>query len=201
MTVTSASQLTVPYEGTQVPAVGTYAIDTAHSTVEFVARHMMVSKVRGRFGEFSGAITIAEDPDQSHVEVTIDAGSISTGNPDRDGHLRSSDFFDVESHPTIEFRSTKVEHAGDERWKVQGDLAMHGVTRPVVLDVEFNGASPTPWNTTAIGFTASTEVDREAWGLGWNAALETGGVVVGKRVRIELEVEANPVADADSDAA
>jgi len=194
MTTVTAS-LTKEYEGTQVPQAGTYAIDTSHSTVEFVAKHLMVTKVRGRFAGFRGSVTIGEVPEASQVEVTIDAGTISTGNPDRDAHLRSADFFDVESHPTLEFRSTGVEHVRDEEWDVHGDLTIHGVTRPVVLHVEFNGAATTPWSTTAIGFAAWTEVDREDWGLTWNAALETGGVVVSKKVRIELEVEANPVAE------
>jgi polyisoprenoid-binding protein YceI len=197
---TTAPQLTKEYEGTQVPQAGTYAIDTSHSTVEFVAKHLMVTKVRGRFADFRGTVTIAEVPEASQVEVTIDAASISTGNPDRDAHLRSGDFFDVENHPTLQFRSTGVEHVADGEWKVDGDLTIRGVTRPVTLHVEFNGAATTPWNTTAIGFAAWTEVDREDWGLTWNAALETGGVVVSKKVRIELEVEANPVAG-ESDAA
>jgi polyisoprenoid-binding protein YceI len=192
-TTTPATELTRQYQGTAVPQAGTYALDLAHSTVEFVAKHLMVSKVRGRFSEFSGTVVIGEVPEESHVEVTIEAASISTGNPDRDTHLRSADFFDVENHSTLEFRSTSVEHVDDEQWKVNGELTIRGVTRPVVLNVEFNGAATTPWSTTAIGFAAWTEVDREDWGLTWNAALETGGVVVSKKVRIELEVEANPV--------
>jgi polyisoprenoid-binding protein YceI len=190
MTDTAVAALTRPYRGSSVPSPGEYVIDTAHSSVEFVARHMMVSRVRGRFAGFSGTLTIAEVPEESHVEVTIDPASVSTGDPNRDAHLRSPDFFEVETYPSWDFRSTKVEHAGGEHWKVTGDLTLHGVTRSVVLDVEFSGASPTPWGTNAIGFTASTEVDREDFGLTWNAAIETGGVVVGKRVRIELEVEA-----------
>ena len=191
MTTTSADALTREYKGTAVPAAGEYQIDTAHSTVEFVAKHLMVTKVRGRFADFSGTVTIAEVPEESHVEVTMDAASVSTGNPDRDAHLRSPDFFDVETFPTLGFRSTEVAHDGGDSWKVRGDLTLHGVTKPVVLNVEFSGASPTPWGTKAIGFAAWTEVDREEWGLTWNAALETGGVVVSKKVRLELEVEAS----------
>jgi polyisoprenoid-binding protein YceI len=190
MTTTSTDALTRDYQGTSVPLPGEYRLDTAHSTVEFVAKHLMVARVRGGFADFSGTVTIAEVPEESHVEVTIDAGSISTGNPDRDAHLRSGDFFDVEQFPTLEFRSTEVAHAGGDEWKVTGDLTLHGVTKPVVLQVEFAGASPTPWGTRAVGFTAWAEVDREEWGLTWNAALETGGVVVSKKVRLELEVEA-----------
>ena len=176
--------------GREIPAAGTYTLDPSHSTVEFVARHLMVSKVRGRFNEVQAEITIAEVPEESHVEVTIATASVSTGEPNRDEHLRSADFFDAETYPTMTFRSTKVEPVRHDKWEVTGDLTIRGVTKPVVLDVEFNGAGPTPWGTSAVGFSASTEVDREDWGLTWNAALETGGVVVGKRVRIELEVEA-----------
>lgn len=188
--------LTRQYLGAAVPRAGTYEIDPTHSAVDFVARHLMVSKVRGRFTDFSGTVTIAEEPEQSHVEVRIDPASVATNEPNRDAHLRSADFFDVEQYPTAEFRSTAVEYVDGEHWRVTGDLTLHGVTRPVVLDVEFAGATPTPFGTNAIGFTASTEIDREDWGLGWNAALETGGVVVGKRVRIELEVEASQPTDA-----
>lgn len=191
MTTISTEPLTREYKGTAVPLPGEYAIDTSHSTVEFVAKHLMVAKVRGRFSGFSGTVTIAEAPEESHVEVTIDAASVSTGNPDRDAHLRSADFFDVEQFPTLEFRSTSVAHEGGDDWAVAGDLTLHGVTRPVTLHVEFSGASPTPWGTKAVGFAAWTEVDREEWGLTWNAALETGGVVVSKKVRLELEVEAS----------
>jgi polyisoprenoid-binding protein YceI len=194
MTSTAVTQLTRPYDGGTVPEAGEYTIDPSHSSVEFVARHMMVSKVRGRFGGFSGTVSIGAVPEQSHVEVTIDPATVSTGDPNRDTHLRSADFFEVETFPTWEFKSTKVEHERGENWKVTGDLTLHGVTRPVVLDVEFAGASPTPWGTNAIGFTASTEVDREDFGLTWNAAIETGGVVVGKKIRIELEVEASTAA-------
>jgi polyisoprenoid-binding protein YceI len=188
---TTVTELTRDYEGATVPQAGDYVIDAAHTSVEFVARHMMVSKVRGRFGSFSGTVTIGDVPEASRVEVTIDPASVSTGNPDRDAHLMSPDFFEVETYPSWEFRSTKVEHERGDHWKVTGDLTLHGVTKPVVLDVEFAGASRTPWGTNAIGFTASTEVDREDFGLTWNAALETGGVVVSKKVRIELEVEAS----------
>lgn len=200
MTTAEAPVLTRGYKGANVPQPGTYSIDPAHSSVEFVARHLMVSRVRGRFGEFSGTVTIAEVPEESHVEVTINPASVSTGDPNRDAHLRSPDFFEAETYPEWTFASTKVEHAGGEHWKVTGDLTIHGVTKPVDLDVEFAGASPTPWGTKAIGFTASTDIDREEWGLTWNAAVETGGVVVSKRIRIELEVEAVTPADTSGDA-
>jgi polyisoprenoid-binding protein YceI len=135
-------------------------------------------------------VNVAEVPEESSVEVSIDAGSVDTGQEQRDAHLRSPDFFDVETHPTLTFKSTSVSLAGDDHWKVVGDLTVLGTTRPVVLDVEFDGANITPWGTRAVAFSASTEIDREDWGLTYNQALETGGVVVGKKVRIELNVEA-----------
>ena len=178
------------YEGHQVPTPGTYALDTAHTTIEFVGRHLMITKVRGRFTDFTGELTIGEAPEDSSVAVTIDAASVDSGEPRRDEHLRSADFFDVENHPTISFRSTGVEAGRGGLWKVTGDLTVKDVTRPVVLEVEFDGAQTSPWGDLRVGFSAATELDREAWGLTWNQALETGGVVVGKKVRIELNVEA-----------
>ena len=177
--------------GQQVPEAGEYELDKAHTSVEFVARHLMISKVRGRFNDFSGVINIAEKPEDSSVVVTIDVGSVSTGDAQRDGHLTSPDFFHAESFPTIVFRSTKVEQAKAGEWKVRGDLTVRDVTKPVTLDVEFEGSHPTPWGTTPIGFSASTELDREDYGLTWNQTLETGGVLVGKKIKIELSVEAN----------
>ncbi|MGA2522160.1 MAG: YceI family protein [Acidimicrobiales bacterium] len=189
MTTTAVPTSTRQYRGTQVPAAGTYDLDQAHSAVEFVARHLMITKVRGRFAQFSGSLHVAEVPEDSSVEVTIDAASVDTNQDQRDTHLRSADFLDVENHPTLSFKSTKVELDGDA-WKVTGDLTIVGTTRPVVLDVEFDGANTTPWGTKAIAFTATTEIDREAWGLTYNQALEAGGVVVSKKIRIELNVEA-----------
>ena len=176
--------------GVELPQPGTYAIDRSHSTVEFVGRHLMITKVRGRFAEFDGQIHIADVPEESSTEVTIQAASISTADEKRDGHLVSADFFDVEQHPTIVFRSTGVEPGKGGAWKLNGELTVRGVARPVTLDLEFDGASPDPWGGERIAFTASTDVDREDWGLTWNQALETGGVLVGKKVRIELNVQA-----------
>ena len=189
MTTTTTNPATREYKGTVVPAPGVYDLDQAHTTVEFVARHLMITKVRGRFATFSGSINVAEVPEESSVEVTIDAASINTSQDQRDEHLRSADFFEAEKYPTLTFKSTSVQLDGDT-WKVTGDLTVRDVTRPVVLDVEFDGANTTPWGTQAIAFSAQTEIDREAWGLTYNQALETGGVVVGKKVRIELNVEA-----------
>lgn len=189
-TTNPAAVNTREYKGALVPVAGTYDLDQAHSTVEFVARHLMISKVRGRFAGFSGSVHIAEVPEESSVEVTIDASSVDTSQEQRDAHLRSGDFLDVETYPTLGFKSTSVALDGDNQWKVTGALTIRDTTRPVVLDVEFEGANTTPWGTQAVGFSAATEIDREEFGLTYNQALETGGVVVGKKVRIELNVEA-----------
>lgn len=187
------SQTTTPrtrsLDGLDLPLPGTYHIDRSHSMVEFVGRYLMVTKVRGRFGEFSGQINIAENPLDSSVDVTIDANSIDTGEEKRDGHLRSEDFLAVDKYPALTFKSTRVERSG-AGWKLVGDLTIRDVTREVVLDVEFDGATGDLWGNSRIAFTARTEIDREDWGLNWNAALETGGVLVGRRVSIELTVQA-----------
>ena len=178
------------HQGVQVPQAGTYSLDKGHSTIEFVGRHLMITKVRGRFTEFDGQIAIGDEPADSSVEVTIDVASVESSDEKRDGHLRSPDFLDVENYPTITFRSTKVDMGRDGRVEVTGDLTVKGVTRPVTLDVEFDGAQADPWGGQRLGFSAHTEIDRENWGLTWNVALETGGVLVGKKIRLELNVEA-----------
>jgi polyisoprenoid-binding protein YceI len=173
-----------------IPIAGVYELDAAHTSVEFVARHLMITKVRGRFSGVQGRITIAEDPESSHVEAEIETASLSTGNDDRDAHLRSGDFFDVEHFPTITFRSTAVRPAADGRWEVVGDLTVRDTTRPVTLQVDFDGADISPLGDERIGFSASTNVDREDFGLTWNMALETGGLLVGRTAHLELNVEA-----------
>lgn len=173
-----------------IPVAGVYTIDPAHTSVEFVARHLMITKVRGRFRELSGTITIDQEPERSHVEVEIDVASVDTGDNDRDQHLRSADFFNVADHPRMSFTSTSVMASDSATWHVTGDLTVRGVTRPVMLQVDFDGASTSPAGDERIAFSAATEVDREDWGLAWNMGLEAGGVVVGKRVRIELNVQA-----------
>jgi polyisoprenoid-binding protein YceI len=174
----------------QVPLAGEYAIDQAHTSVEFVVRHMMISNVRGRFREVSGTITVDEVPERSHVEVDINAVSIDTGIGERDRHLRSPDFFDVERHPTIRFKSTKVELAPSGAWVVTGDLTILDVTRPVTLQLSFEGANASATGGERIAFSAAAEVNREDWGLTWNQALEAGGVLIGKKARIEINLEA-----------
>jgi len=175
---------------TTLPVAGTYKLDPSHTSVEFVARHLMISKVRGGFTQPEGTIHIDEVPERSSVEVTIPVDSLNSGDAARDQHLLSADFFDVEKYPTITFKSTAVEHVSFEQWKVTGDLTVHGVTKPVELDVEFEGSVDTPFGDSRIGFSASTEVNREDWGLTWNVALETGGFLVSKTARIEISVQA-----------
>jgi polyisoprenoid-binding protein YceI len=182
--------LTRSVNGVDAPLPGTYVLDTSHTHVGFAARHLMVSKVRGRFTAFSGTITVAEDPAESTVDVAIEAGSIDTRDEQRDGHLRSPDFLDVEKHPELTFHSTTVKSMGGDRWIVEGDLTVREATRPVQLEVTFEGATGDPWGNTRIGLSAKGELDREDFGLTWNVALETGGVLVGKRVVLEIEAEA-----------
>jgi len=172
-----------------LPATGTWTIDPSHSEVSFKVRHLGISKTRGRFGSFRGDIVVADQPEDSRVAVEIDAASIDTKDEGRDTHLRSGDFFDADSFPTLTFVTTGVEAQGD-RWVVTGDLTIRGVTRPVVLDTEIVGLVTDPWGNDRVGFQASAEVNREDFGLTWNAALETGGLLVGKTVQIDLEVEA-----------
>ena len=173
-----------------VPVAGVYELDGAHTSVEFVGRHLMITKVRGRFSDVRGRITIGEEPESSHVEVEIGAASLSSGNDDRDAHLRSPDFFDVERYPTITFRSTAVTALPDSTWEVIGDLTVRDTTRSVTLQVDFDGADISPTGDERIGFSAATDINREDFGLTWNVALETGGMLVGKTARIELAVQA-----------
>jgi polyisoprenoid-binding protein YceI len=173
-----------------IPVAGVYEIDAPHTSVEFIGRHLMITKVRGRFSGVRGQITIAEDPKDSHVEVEIDAASVSTGNDDRDAHLKSGDFFDIEHYPTITFTSTGVKPLRDKSWEIAGDLTVHGTTKPVTLHVDFDGGGASPMGDERIGFSAATEVNRDDFGLTWNVALETGGILVGKSARIELAVQA-----------
>src|SRR5437879_11126235 len=173
-----------------IPVAGVYEIDGAHTSVEFVGRHLMITKVRGRFSDVRGRITIDEEPTKSHVEVEIGVASVSTGNDDRDAHLKSGDFFDVEHYPTITFASTGLKPLGDNTWELVGDLTVHGTTRPVTLQVDFDGGGASPMGDERIGFSAGTEVNREDFGLTWIVAIETGGFLVGKTARIELAVQA-----------
>ena len=168
---------------------GTWTIDTAHSDVAFIVRHAGISKVRGRATGFAGQITVGDYVEDSKVAVTIDSASIATGDEKRDAHLRSADFFEVEKYPEWTFSSTSVTPSGDD-FVIAGDLTLHGVTRPVELATEFNGVADDPMGNRRAGFSASTQISRKEFGLTWNAALETGGLLVSDNVRIELEVSA-----------
>jgi polyisoprenoid-binding protein YceI len=175
----------------QIPGLvaGTWAIDPVHSEVGFTVRHLMVSKVRGTFKTFEGTITIGADPLNSGVETSIDAWSVDTRDENRDNHLRSSDFFEVEKYPRITFVSTAVRPAGSN-YVMTGDLTIRGVTRSVDVDLEFNGVSPDPYGGTRAGFSASTEISRADYGIEFNMPLDGGGVVIGDKIKINLEVEA-----------
>jgi polyisoprenoid-binding protein YceI len=175
-------------DGVEAPIAGTWAIDPSHTSVEFIGRHLVFTKVRGRFTGVSGAVTVAEDPDASSVEVTLDAASVTTGNADRDAHLKSPDFFDVESYPVITFKSTSVEWKGIEG-TMEGDLTVHGVSRPITMSTEFRGVVTDPWGGTRAVFSAKGEVNREDWGLVWNMPLESGGLLVSKSIDFEIETE------------
>jgi polyisoprenoid-binding protein YceI len=170
---------------------GTYTIDPTHSRIGFVARHAMVTKVRGSFNEFEGSGHFdAENPAASHLQLTIQAASIDTRNADRDGHLRSNDFFDMESYPEITFTSTEVEPLGNDEHRVTGDLTIKGVTKPVSVDFEYTGTAVDPFGNQRIGLEGKTTVNRKDWGVNWNAALEAGGVLVSEKVTLEFEVSA-----------
>ena len=177
--------------GTAASPTGTYAIDPSHSRIGFVARHAMVTKVRGSFNEFEGSgFFDADTPSNSHLELTITAASIDTRNADRDAHLRSNDFFDMEKHPEISFRSTAVEQRDDDTYRVNGDLTIKGVTKPVTVDFEYTGTAVDPFGNQRIGLDGTTTVNRKDWGVNWNAALEAGGVLVSEKVTLEFEVSA-----------
>lgn len=167
-----------------------YTIDSAHSSVAFSVRHMVVAKTRGRFTKFSGSFAFdPEDASKSHVDVAIDVSSIDTHEAQRDGHLKGADFFDAEKFKELTFKSKRVEGSGSDL-RVTGDLTIKGVTHEVTLDVEYNGAGKDPWGNERAGFSAKTSINRKDYGLTWNQALETGGLLVGEKVEIEIDVEA-----------
>jgi len=167
------------FEGLQIPTAGTYDLDAAHKRVGFVARHLMVAKVRGQFA----------DPLESSVTATINTASIETGQVDRDNHLRSGDFFESEKFPVMTYRSTSIKSHSGAEFVLNGELTIKDVTKPVELVVEFEGAGTSPYGQAVFGFSATAEIDREQWGLTWNMALESGGVMVSRKIKIEIEGE------------
>lgn len=168
---------------------GTWIVDPSHSTVGFVARHLMVSKVRGSFSSFQGTLTIADDRLQSTVEATVDVASVGTGDEARDGHLKSGDFFEIETYPTWKLVSSSIRPSGNG-YVLVADLTIKSVTKSVEFSLEFDGVATDPWGNTKAGFSAETEISRKEFGLEWNVALEAGGVLVGDKVKIQLDIQA-----------
>jgi polyisoprenoid-binding protein YceI len=188
------SQTVAETEGVTLPAPGTYELDVAHTAVDFVARHML-SRVRGRFTEFTGTIEVAERPEDSSVAVEIKTASIKTDTEKRDEHLKSGDFLSIEEYPTITFTSTAVRPTGGTSFELDGDLTIKDVTKPVTLTGEFLGTGPgMDGETPLFAASARTTIEREDWGVNWNMAVETGGFLVSKKVELEIEVEAHKVA-------
>jgi polyisoprenoid-binding protein YceI len=181
--------LTTPFTAEQLN--GDYTLDPTHTRLGFSARHAMVTKVRGAFNDFEGHLHVdAADPSRSTARVVIQAASIDTRNADRDAHLRSNDFFAMDEFPTIEFTSTSAEQVDDGTYRVSGDLTVKGTTKPISIDFEFVGAATDPWGNTRIGFEGSVTINRKDYGVTWNTALETGGVLVSDKVTLEFELSA-----------
>lgn len=170
---------------------GTYTIDQSHSQIGFTARHAMVTKVRGAFNDFEGSGYFnAENPADSHLKVTIKTASIDTRNADRDGHLKSNDFFAMDEFPEITFASTAFNKVEADKYQLTGDLSIKGVTKPITIDFDFTGTAVDPYGNTRIGFEGKTTINRKDWGVNWNAALEAGGVLVSEKVNLEFEISA-----------
>ncbi len=181
MTVSTATQT----------LTGDYRIDPAHSSIGFVARHAMVTKVRGAFNEFEGTAHLdAEEPSSSTATLTIKSASIDTRNEQRDGHLRSNDFLDPENYPEITFVSTAVERLDDSTYRMTGDLTIRGITKPVTIDFQYTGSATDPFGNARVGFEGSTTINRKDWGVNWNAALEAGGVLVSEKVTLQFDISA-----------
>ena len=187
-----ATETPLTIDRTKLPPTGTWTFDKAHTRIEFVARHML-SKVRGRFSDFDGTVTIADRPEDSQVEIEIQAASLSTDTQMRDDHLRSDDFLEVETYPTLTFRSKELRPTGETTFQLVGDLTIKDITREVVLDAEFNGWGPgaSDDRPPLAAFSARTEIDRERWDMTWNMVVETGGFLVSRNVQIEIETELN----------
>lgn len=179
-------------------AKNTWQLDPTHTNIGFTVRHMVVAKVHGRFARFIGDVSLAEDGSLLGATAEIEAASIDTQVEARDNHLRSADFFDVESHPTIRFQSEKVEKVGDDRYRMSGTLEIRGIAKEVVLDTEYLGRAKDPFGVERVAFSAKTRIDRRDFGLTWNQAMETGGILVGEKIEIGLEVQAVPQAVAEA---
>ncbi|MER7895417.1 YceI family protein [Streptomyces sp. NPDC096046] len=175
----------------QAALTGDYTIDPAHSTIGFVARHAMVTNVKGGFQDFTGTLHLdGTDPSRSTASLDVVMDSISTGNADRDGHLKSADFFKTDEFPAMTFRSTQAEALGGDEYRITGDLTILGTTHPLTVDLEFNGAAKDPFGNERVGFEGKAEILRSEWGLTWNAALETGGVLVSDKIKLNFDISA-----------
>jgi polyisoprenoid-binding protein YceI len=173
-----------------LPAPGEWVVDRSHTSLRFVAKHLMVTKVRGGFTDFEASVRIGETPEESSAEAVIRTASLTTGDPKRDAHLHSPDFLDVERFPEMRFVTTGIVAEGDGEYRVEGDLTIKDITKPVALRATFEGTATDPWGGERVAFSAVGDIDREAWGMTWNQALETGGVLVSKKVKLELDVQA-----------
>ncbi|KUO07587.1 YceI family protein [Streptomyces sp. DSM 15324] len=170
---------------------GDYSIDPAHSTIGFVARHAMVTNVKGKFNDFTGSLHLdGSDPSRSSASIDVKMESIDTGSADRDGHLRSADFFKTDEFPAMTFRSTSAEALGGDDYRITGDLSILGVTKPITIHLEFNGSAKDPFGNERVGFEGKAEILRSEWGLTWNAALETGGVLVSDKIKLNFDISA-----------
>ncbi len=170
-----------------------YVVDPTHSSIGFQAKHMMISKVKGHFDRFNSELDInPEDLSGGSIQFEVEIASINTNNEDRDNHLRSADFFDAETHPTMKFVATDIKKIDDDEYKITGDLSIRGVTKPVTFDAEYNGKGTNPWGVEVVAFEADGKINRKDFGLNWNSALETGGVLVSDDIKIHIEIEANP---------
>ncbi|MFG2132050.1 YceI family protein [Streptomyces sp. NPDC048751] len=191
-TDTTAAETTAAAVNPDLAALtGDYTIDAAHSTLGFVARHAMVTNVKGKFLDFSGSLHLdGTDPSASTASIDATMESIDTGSADRDGHLKSSDFFNTEEFPTMTFRSTSAQALGGDDYRITGDLTILGVTKPLTIDLEFNGSAKDPFGNERVGFEGKAEILRSEWGLTWNAALETGGVLVSDKIKLNFDISA-----------
>jgi polyisoprenoid-binding protein YceI len=186
-----SSAATAPVSPDLAALTGDYTVDPSHTTLGFVARHAMVTNVKGQFREFTGSLHLdGSDPSKSTASLDIVMQSIDTGSADRDGHLRSADFFKADEFPDMTFRSTAIEAAGGDDYRVTGDLTILGVTKPVTIDLEFQGAAKDPFGNERVGFEGRGEILRSEWGITWNAALETGGVLVSDKIKLRFDISA-----------
>ncbi len=187
----NSSTTATPVDPSLAALTGTYTVDAGHSSIGFTARHAMVTNVRGAFTDHEGTLTLdGSNPAASAASITVRMASIDTGAPDRDNHLRSADFFDVETYPEMTFRSTGAEQLGGSDYRITGDLTIKGITRPLSIDLEFNGSATDPFGNERVGFEGSATIKRSDWGLTWNAALEAGGVLVSDKIKLNFDISA-----------